>query len=130
MEKIDGNYDVLWNVNDNVFALKGYSVNGYVRAFIVMCHDGIPLPYIYDVNNGVYISICKDKYGLIDDRFMEAALKRETDVVGFSMCEYDSLRHIGRDSISVHDFLNELQLPAAEIIEKFADFRKIETRVL
>lgn len=126
MEKIDGNYDVLWDANNNVFALKGYNVNGYVRAFVIMCYDGIPLSYIYDVNTGRYISICKDEYGLIDDKLMEVALKRETNVIGFDVREYDSLQHISCDDI--YAFFNKLQLPAADVIRNLTKFNMIERR--
>lgn len=115
MEKIKPYYDILCGIEDtdDAFALKSYCANGYIRAFVAICHNNVPFPCVYDVNTGKYITICKDTYGLFDDAFVQMALELEKGVIGFDICDYDALLTISNNDI--HAFLGELQLPAGEI---------------
>ena len=118
MEKIENNYDITWGVDENNdgFALKSYNVNGSVRAFVVLCHDEIPIEWAFDVNAARFIKMPKDKDDLIDDQFMEIVLENEKDMVGFDICDYDTLLTLGINS--VYDFLDECKLPTSAIIKK------------
>ena len=115
MEKDGTEYDLVWDTDDrDTFALKGYIIGAGVRAFIVKCQDNVPMKWAYDISKKILIELSRDKDGLIDDNSMQRKLSEQTDAIGIDLCDYESLKTIGRDS--VEEFLDALQLPTSSII--------------